>query len=202
MPDIFVSGEPVLFLTNKEREQSWRARVLAAVPVPITQPYLAFRVGSFVRGGQPFDIDNLAEIVLDVVAEDPLSVWVTVDVDAFPGVRIANASPPSVQAPVIDMHIAAPPRRSVKAASLPELQDAALLQPETATLGVELCFDSAATKIGQFDFGGPVKPFIDGLGPLFGSYANGPADHRVRELRITKGARPDGFGARLRVWMR
>lgn len=75
------------------------------------------------------------------------------------------------------------------------------LEPATAPIGLELTFDDDHVKIGRFNFEGPVKPLIDAFAPLFGQGRNGPADHRVRELRITKGARPPGTGVLVRAWM-
>lgn len=199
--DAFVAGEPVLFLTNPARESTWSAQVRAAIATSLEHPRLGFIVASLTRGHQPFDIDNLAKLVLDAVAPDPASVWVTVEVGDRPGVRIGDEAPPSLDASLVDVRIGTPPRRSVRSPPvLVELATAVVIEPATAPIGLELTYDSAAVRIGRFDFEGPVKPLIDALAPLFGRYANGPADHRVRELRITKGVRPGEEGVRVRAW--
>ena len=46
---------------------------------------------------------------------------------------------------------------------------------------------------------GPVKPLIDALWPVLGGTSHAPADHRIRDLRVTRSASPGG-GAEVAVW--
>lgn len=46
----------------------------------------------------------------------------------------------------------------------------------------------------------PLKPMIDSLGPLLGSYHQGPADYRIHEIRIFKGLQPQGRGVTAGFW--
>jgi len=154
------------------------------------------------RAYQWFDLDNLAKPVLDVVSPDPESVWVTVTVGDAEGVRINDEAPPPLDTSIFDIGIGDPPRRSVRAAPvLGELRTASVLEPVTQPLGLELFFDSASVRIGRFDFEGPIKPLIDALAPILGRGRQGPADHRVRELRIRRGAQPERHGVRVRAWL-
>lgn len=197
----FVAGEPVLFLTNKARERGWTDEVRRAVAGPLFHPRLAFTVSTLLRRGNPFDIDNTAKLVLETVSPAPASVWVTLMPGAPAGVAIDDVLPPRPEISALDVYVVAPPPRSFRGTQLPELTSAIVLEPATAPIGLELTFDSSEARIGQFAFDGPIKPLIDALGPLFGRYAYGPADHRVRELRITKGAHPDRSGVRVRAWL-
>lgn len=197
----FIGGEPVLFLANPRREREWIGQIRAADIGPIRRPRLAFTVSSHRRRSQPFDIDNLAKLVLDCVAPDPQSVWVTVAVGDPVGVLIEEVNPPQVERPVAEIYIEAPPLRSKRGTQLPELATVTKLEPATASVGLELAFDDEHVRIGRFDFEGPVKPLIDALAPLLGRDRSGPADHRVHELRITKAAQPQRTGVLVRAWM-
>jgi len=67
-------------------------------------------------------------------------------------------------------------------------------------LGVSLVFKSDVARVGDFGFEGPIKAVLDGLGPLFGTYSNGPRDYRVRELRIERGGQPGQHGVSITIW--
>jgi hypothetical protein len=68
-------------------------------------------------------------------------------------------------------------------------------------LGLALDFDRSDIPI-KDGFYGPTEAVIDDLGPWFGTYRSGTlhADHRVRDLRITRGANPDRAGVRVALW--
>jgi hypothetical protein len=200
--EIFVSGEPVIFLGgNRERETAWVTAIRSAMGAPLTHPRLRFVVGSLTRGGNPFDIDNLAKLVLDNVAPQASSVWIDVSEGKPPGVRISYQTPPIPPAGALTVPIAAPLSRSVKPhVEVPELRGLPVYGEPNSAVGLSLAFDSDAAAIGGFGFTGPIKPLIDSLEPLLGRYRSGPRDHRIRELRITRSARPMEFGVTVSLW--
>lgn len=199
MKPVFVCGRPSLFLTPRER--AWREVVRASGVTGLVNPRLAFTVASNRRGGQNFDIDNLAKPVLEIVATDPASIWVTVSVGTAEGVLIDDAGPPIASSVEFEVDVPSPRRRSVRPLiPLVETHGMPVIEPIDATVGLELSFDAASEPIGDFGFEGPIKPLIDALGDVLGTYSAGPRDYRVRELRVRKGQRPGGSCVRLSIW--
>lgn len=197
----FVSGEPVIFLTHKERERAWTELVRQACPQKLRHPYLGFTVASFRRGGNFFDIDNPAKLALDCVAQTPESIWVKMNEGTRPGLEFGEQEPPVPAKVEVSIYIALPRRRSVKPL-VPMSEVAALSQLGLMDepLGLHLAFDSETEDIGRFDFEGPIKPLIDGLGPILGNAVQGPADYRIHDLRITKGHNPARSGVTVSAW--
>ena len=198
---VFVAGEPALFLTSGER--LWKKAVAAAALPPLAHPALHFTVATFRRRGQPFDLDNLAKPVIECLGGRPTTVWVTIQEGTRSGVEIADELPPPAPGDAMAVVVGSPRSRSVFP-TVPMAEFASLDrfgQPQEP-LGLQIMFDSETARISDFGFSGPIKPFIDGMETVLGPSSHGPADHRIRELRITKGNNPGGFGATVRIWLR
>jgi hypothetical protein len=91
----FVAGEPALVLSRGE--EAWRDAVRCCGITALTDIRLRFVVGSWQRGGNRFDLDNLVDPVLPVVAAAPhqrRSTWATVETGDEPCVEISAAAPP------------------------------------------------------------------------------------------------------------
>jgi len=195
-----IDGEPALFLTP--REKSWRGLVSAAGLKTGNHLALAFRVLSFRRAGNPFDIDNLAKPVLDELAARPETIWVRVTESHPAWLTISAEVAPAAPETALSVSVASPRARSAKpVVEMPELQGLSLIGLGTEPLGLEIRFDSPDVPIWNFGFDGPIKPFIDGMGPLLGPARQGPADYRIKDLRLSRGARPDRRGAQIRMWL-
>jgi hypothetical protein len=180
---VFVAGEPALLLTA--RESAWKAAVRDAGVTGLVRPRLRFVVSAWQRNGQVFDLDNLVEPVLRVVA--PVgrirSVWATVDVGPEPGVYIDAADPAPPPADATTITVAELPRRSTRAdVVLRELDGVPPLAGDWR-VGCELRLGANAGTI-RFGFEGPVKPTIDALWPLLGGVPHRPHDHRIDDLRV------------------
>jgi hypothetical protein len=71
-------------------------------------------------------------------------------------------------------------------------------------LGLSLAFDAPDVDVGNMSYDGPTKSLIDDLAPLFGTHVvRGKLegnDHRVKELRITRGVRPGASGVTATLW--
>lgn len=68
-PAAFVAGEPALLLSRGEG--AWRDAVRCCGVTALTDVRLRFVVRSWHRGGNRFDLDNLVDPVLAVVAVAP-----------------------------------------------------------------------------------------------------------------------------------
>ncbi len=150
-------------------------------------PRLRFVVSSWWRGGNRFDLDNLVDPVLAAVGVRPserTSLWATVEVGSEPGVHITEAPPPPAPTSAVTVQLANAPQRSVRTAGrLAELVDHAPLgADEPCGCSLTLGRDTAGVVFG---FEGPIKPTIDALWPLLGGAAHAPADHRIRDLRVS-----------------
>lgn len=181
---VFVPGEPALLLTGRERDR--RAAVQACGLNGLSSVRLRFVVTSWRRHGHPFDLDNLVDPVLAVIAAPPArrrSLWATVEVGDPPGVSIPSGPPPPTPGDALRVHLRDPPRRSVRTADrLAELLEAVVLGTDEPC-GCALIL-GGDTKGLVFGFDGPVKPTIDALWPLLGGAAHNPADHRITDLRV------------------
>jgi hypothetical protein len=167
----------------------------------LQNPRLRFVVSSWRRGGHRFDLDNLVDPVLAVVGApvaERRSVWATVETAEQPGVAISERPPPPAPPHATKVHLAAPPRRSVRAVDrLAELVHVTQLGSDepcgcTLTLGAD-------TGGLIFGFDGPIKPTVDALWPLLGGTSHAPADHRVRELRVM--VDPSATGISATLWL-
>lgn len=197
---VFVEGHPALFLTRGER--LWREAIRATGISTIAYPHMTFTVTSFRRGGQDFDIDNLAKPVLEIVSSNPTTVWATVHEGERSGVLIEDAEPPTPGRIDLALDVPSPRRRSVNPLTpLAETNGMNVLGSADAPVGIELAFDAEGERIGDFGFEGPIKPLIDALGNVLGTYSAGPRDYRVKELRIRRRERPGSTGVQIRIWL-
>ncbi|HAF11302.1 MAG TPA: hypothetical protein DCK98_14635 [Chloroflexi bacterium] len=121
-------------------------------------------VASLTRGGNPFDIDNLAKLVLDNVAPQASSAWIEVSQGKSPGVGISDETPPTPPTEALMVRIAAPLTRSLKPhVEVPELRGQPVYGEPNSALALSLAFDSDSAAIGDFGFTGPIKPLIDSM---------------------------------------
>lgn len=184
-PSAFVAGEPALLLSRGE--SAWRDAVRSCGVTGLTDVRLRFVVGSWHRAGNRFDLDNLVDPVLGVVAATPprrRSMWATVETGDEPGVEISTTVPPPAPTSATTVHLPSTPHRSVRTT-----ERLAELAEHVPIGGDEAC--GCALTLGKdtpglvFGFDGPIKPTIDSLWPLLGGAAHAPADHRIRDLRVS-----------------
>lgn len=197
-PWAFVHGEPGLVLSRGEA--AWRDSVRGCGVVDLVDIRLRLVVSSWRRGGNVFDLDNLVDPVIPIVAAPEAqwrSVWAVVEVGGQPGVEISARPPPPVPPSATTVHLRAAPRRSVRTTErLAELVDHAPIGVDEAcgcslTLGVD-------TPGLVFGFEGPIKPTIDAMWPLLGGAAHSPADHPIRDLRVR--TNPSATGVIVALW--
>lgn len=194
-----VAGEPVLFMGRGEAE--WKQQIRERIVEVPVNPHIRFVVSSHKRRGHHFDLDNLAKPVLDVLGKEADSVWATVEEGQMPGVEISEQVPRGSPEGCLSIRIEEPPSRSVKRLEpLAELAEAVAYGSQEP-LGLAIEFDSPTVNIADFGFEGPIKSLVDALEQLLGSYGQGGADYRIRDLRIRCGQRTDGEGVTLSLWM-
>lgn len=193
-----VEGEPALFFSKGEKE--WRRAVAAVQATAMTAVALEFTVSSHKRRGHSFDIDNLCKPVLDELAWDPTSIWARVGVGPAPGLRIFESPPPPAPPVAIRVLVNTPPSRSLRTTGIPELAALAQVGLPDGSVGVELSFHAPDIRISDFGFEGPIKPLIDGMFIPLGGQSHRPADHRIKDLRIRRGAEPQGTGVTVAIW--
>ncbi len=191
-PSAFVAGEPALLLSPGET--AWRDAVRCCGVTGLTDVRLRFVVRSWHRAGNRFDLDNLVDPVLRVVAAAPhlrRSTWATVETGDESGVEISATAPPRAPTNATTTHLSSAPHRSVRTT-----ERLAELAEHVPIGGDEAC--GCALTLGKdtpglvFGFDGPIKPTIDSLWPLLGGAAHAPADHRIRDLRVTVDERLTG----------
>lgn len=189
----FIRGEPPTFLTKNEK--AWKVTISTVCSHTLKNPHLKFIVSSWQRNYNYFDLDNLSKPVLDVVGKGASTVWVSMQLGQPAGVHISEEiSLSSLNLYEEHLYIANPPTRSIRAsAPLPELQGRCILG-SNEPLGLKLQFDSNTARIGDFGFEGPIKPLIDSLGPLLGTYHQGAVGYRIHEIHISRGYEPSRNG--------
>jgi len=204
----FVSGEPVSYQVGKAgspemlREMEWVESVASAVGREWVHPHLRFSVSGWKRRGHRFDIDNLAKPVLARIAPHARSVWVEVAVESLPGVLVGEQEPAAPAHPDVEAYLPRLPKGSSRpSAVLPELEGRTVLGNPDQRVGLWLSFDSDLVRVGNLGLDGPVKSVIDNLWPLLGGAPHDPADHRIRELRIIRGANPADKGVAAALWL-
>ena len=196
---VFVDGEPVL--SGGRGQERWQSEIRSRAPRRVAHPKLTFVVSALRRRGQPFDLDNLVHPVL-MVFDDPIDqMSARLYVGDRPGVLIEN-------------DISDPPRdgylRSIYAVShsdasvrdrpgIPEILDDPLYD-EHEGIGLSLVFDRSDVPIRGGWFG-PTEAVVDDLAPWLGRYTRRRliADHRIRDLRIARGRRPDSEGVHIAI---
>jgi hypothetical protein len=199
MQSLFVRGETPSFLTA--REVPWKKVLTQALLGMWRHPRLEFRVAAWQRGFQHFDLDNLYKPVLDLVGSNAASVWRRIALGEPAGVHLWEERPPSPPTPLLRVELPNPPTRSLRREhALPELVGVSAIEGD-ALLGVSLAFHSPTVRVGDFGFDGPVKALLEAMGPVFGTYREGPRDYRLGDLRIERGGvQPDRGGVNVAIW--
>lgn len=184
---MFIAGEPQTLLSKGDK--SWR-QTIASFGIHVEPELcLRFAVSSYYRRGHPFDLDNLVDPVLDVLAPEVSlrkSLWATVELADTPGVEIAHLAPPPAPKDSLLISLMRPPLRSVRTLEpLAELKNIEFLGSKDAPCG---CFLTLGYDVRGLVFGfeGPIKPTIDALWPILGGSHHQPADHRIRDLRVLR----------------
>jgi hypothetical protein len=75
---IFIEGEPPAWQPVPTKDGPCTELLRALGLTTLRHPHVVFTVSSYLRSGNPFDIDNLAKLVLDEVARESESIWVEV----------------------------------------------------------------------------------------------------------------------------
>jgi hypothetical protein len=152
-----------------------------------------------------FDLDNLAYPVLAATGcVGCNSVWATVERGEPEGVLIGDAAPPPPPAACFSLYIASPNVGSQAGRPAPpELVNARPIGDDES-LGLALQFDATDVAVGALSYDGPVKALVDDLTPLFGEQLISgrllAKDHRVKELRISRGHSNGRSGVAVSIW--
>lgn len=204
LPDtgIFVAGKPLTEIWAAAGLR-WRDALAAKIGGPLRNPHLVFTR----KDRSWYDLDNLVYPVVSVSGRAACeSVWARVGLGSEEGVLIREQPPPAppAGADVWSVHLARPSHSSVtNRPPPPELAGAGALGDDEA-LGLALEFDDEGVPVGELSFDGPAKSLIDDLTPVFGQrLISGrllAKDHRVRELRITRGHAPGRGGVTASIW--
>lgn len=189
-----IEGEPSSFLTRSEAE--WKRRLsqgLAGFQVrPEEGLHVQFLVSSWRRGGNLFDLDNLAKPLFDVLGGPEVQyVDLKVSLGGPPGVFIEVGQNLPISVPtncwmsrliigsVKHLH-ADPALRNVRPF------------PGDTPLRVQLAVHEPVS-IADFGFTGFIKPTLDRLWPVVGGAPGRPHDHRIRHLIVRRSSdRPSG----------
>lgn len=202
---ISLVGEPAVFMGSnvKNWEQTVRAGV-QSLTLP-TEPFgvrLRFRVSNWKRGGNLFDLDNLAKPVLDALPV-PQARWVdaTVELSPNPGLEISLSTglPENLPTPTIwfPQTVRGSRRPTVEH---PVLAGAARIEGAGAVQALLVAHEEV-DSVTEFGFEGFVKPTLDQLWPVLGGDLSKPHDHRVRRLVVMRSNdRPSGVSLGVAPW--
>ena len=190
----FVQGEPVPFMDAGDEDWAWM--VSRAFRRQLATPRLDFTVSSWSYAGHRFALDDLGKPVLESVAKNARSAWVTAHVGDRPGVRIADTAPPFP--PRIDRvyEVGAFPTREGAQKLTAALSSAKALLGE-APVGAHI--NIGPSDPANFGFGA-ARLVLDALSkPLGGDLAH-PGDLRIRDLRVVRGS-SRAEGTEIRLWV-
>jgi len=201
----WIPGIPATFATAAEKV--WREALDWAIPqVPggrtFTGVELAFSVEGDLRGGQPYDLDNLCEPVFSALVNrkrwfdgrrQNIQWWLATRTLASPiGCRLRLAATPLDRAPrgkplFSGIYRGEFPRGASDTRIADWLRAAGISAPRhRSRFAVSLEFGSAAINLGDIATG-PVKSVIDNLFPIVGGVMQAPEDWRIARLRVHKG---------------
>jgi len=200
VPGFFVTGEPVL--SGSRGQDEWQDAIRACLTADVVQPMLTFIVSSLKRRGQLFDLDNLVHPVL-MVLDDPIdSVSARIYIGDRPGLLIEDDRfEPRPDGYLESVYVSEHSRGSdANRAEISEIADDSVYD-EHEGVGISLVFDASEIPIRKGWFG-PTEAVIDDLVPWLGTYTSRGliADHRIRDLRISRGANPDADGVEITIW--
>lgn len=199
-PTWFIPGEPVL--SGGKGQVEWQEMIRAAAGTGIRHPKLTFVVSSLRCRGQPFDLDNLVHPVLMVFDEPINDVSARLYVGDAPGLLIRDEPPDDP--PTSCVHSLYASKHSMGShrgrVGIPAIANDSVCDAHEG-IGLTLAFDRADIPIRQGWFG-PTEAVIDDLIPWLGTYSarNLIADHRIRDLRITRGVAPNREGVHISLW--
>lgn len=197
---VFIEGMPVL--SGGRGQDEWQEAIRARVPRKVDNPKLTFVVSDLKRRGQSFDLDNLVHPVLMVFDEPINYVSARLYVGDRPGLLIEDARSELPQdREMKTIYVESHSEKSVKGRrGIPEIADDGVFQ-EHEGIGLSLEFDRTDIPIRKGWFG-PTESVIDDLAPWLGFYTSRGliADHRIRDLRITRGVAPERTGVQLVIW--
>jgi hypothetical protein len=196
----FIEGEPVL--SGGAGQEEWQSEIRRRAPRRVAHPKLTFVVSGLKRRGQYFDLDNLVHPVL-MVFDDPIDeVSARLYVGDRPGLLVENAiSDPPRDGYLRSMYVVPHSDGSVRdRPGITEILDDPVYD-EHEGIGVSLVFDRRDVPIRRGWFG-PTEAVIDDLAPWLGRYTKRQliADHRIRDLRLSRGRNPGGEGVHIAIW--
>lgn len=197
---VWVPGEPVL--SGGRGGFEWVDQIRDALTGPVRDPYLTFVVSGIRRRGHPFDLDNLVHPVLLALDEPIDRVSARLHVGDGPGLLIEDRPPSPPPAGCIhSLYVAEHSMTSARGRlGIPDIADDPVCDQHEG-LGLSLEFDREDIPIRQGWFG-PTEAVIDDLVPWLGTYQVNKliADHRIRDLRISRGVDPTRTGVRIALW--
>ncbi len=191
----FVAGEPVPFMDAGDEDWAWT--VSRAYRRQLATPRLDFVVSAWSYAGHRYALDDLAKPVMDVVAKNARTAWVTAHVGDRPGVRIADTAPPFP--PRIDRVLEVPifPTRENVQKLTSELSTAKVLLGE-APVGAHI--NVGPSDPANFGFGGAPRLVLDALSKPLGGDLSQPGDLRIRDLRVVRSS-SRSEGTEIRLWV-
>lgn len=197
---VFVDGEPVL--SGGRGQEEWQRKIRSRAPRNVTYPKLTFVVSGLRRHGQPFDLDNLVHPVL-IVFDDPIDyVSARLHVGDRPGILIEDAIFDAPRDKFLQsLYVAAHSDVSKRdRLGIPEIINDPVYG-EHEGIGLSLAFDRSDIPIRKGWFG-PTEAVIDDLVPWCGRYTSRElvADHRIRDLRLSRGRKPEATGVHIAIW--
>jgi len=197
---VFVDGEPVL--SGGRGQDEWQSQIRDLASRSVTHPDLTFIVSTLRRRGQPFDLDNFVHPLLMVFDEPINYVRARLHVGERPGVLIEDAiTDPPRDDFLCSLYL--PSHSGTSSADrpgIPEISDDPVFDRHEG-IGLSLNFDRSDVPIRKGWFG-PTEAVIDDLAPWLGRYTSRQliADHRMRDLRVSRGASPGDTGVRIAIW--
>lgn len=220
MSEWFVAGEPAVWLGSGEKP--WKFKLAEAVRLDTRDSpvflELDFRVASFLRGGQVFDLDNMVTPVFEALLgprhsslRRALLGWRATRVenqDAGLRLRCTERPPGVFQASTSTVVLDATLRGRLPTDSreggksfVSGIQQA--LGPwtpaRTHRFALELGFGDDIRDI-TWVAEAPIKPVVDCLFPVFGGPPGAPDDWKVHALQVERGRQDLRGACSVKVW--
>lgn len=202
MRRVFIEGEPVL--SGGRGQDDWLEAIrsgIARLSLPVRRPRLSFVVSGLRRRGHPFDLDNLVHGPLLVLDEPVDSVSARLYVGDRPGLLVEDRAPRPPTSVLRSIYVESHSERSHRTrVGIPEIADDSVFD-ECDGIGLSIEFDRQDIPIRKGWFG-LTEAVVDDLSPWLGRYTSRGliADHRIRDMRFTRGIDPTRRGARITIW--